>query len=188
MGGNSGLPAPFLTNMTYYRKTIAMWKFTVVLVAFVTLALANLAAWATHKIEASQTFISPVVGEFPPLIFDRPVSVPVENADTWIDRYADQFTTGEANRAYMKYQLHCLLWKESRGGTSDNHGDGGLAGGSYQFHQNTWDWMRQQMLNRGLVAEIGSRYDLRQAIQTTAWALANGRSRDWGPLRRGECR
>ena len=43
------------------------------------------------------------------------------------------------------------------------------------------------MLKKGLIKEIGSRYDLEQSIETTAWALLEGRGKEWGPILREEC-
>jgi len=75
--------------------------------------------------------------------------------------------------------MHCLAHRESKHGVDDNHGDGGLAGGPFQFHQETWNRMRKQM---GEV--IGDRYDFKESSRTTAWAIANGRAKEWGPILR----
>jgi len=80
--------------------------------------------------------------------------------------------------------MHCLAHRESGHGVSNSHGDGGLAGGPMQFHEATWQRMRKQMIKQGYAIDIGSRYDLKESIRTTAWAIKEGRALEWGPILR----
>ena len=105
-----------------------------------------------------------------------------ENLDTWIDGAVRKYLNSHYSEAKMI--MHCLAHRESGHGQSNAMGDGGLAGGAFQFHEETWQRMRKQMLKAGLIDEIGDRFDVKQATYTTAWAIANGRSSEWGPLKR----
>lgn len=84
--------------------------------------------------------------------------------------------------------MHCLLHRESRHGDSgkptDPHGDGGRAGGPLQFHEGTWIRMRGQMKAQGIEVDDSTRYDLKESIRTTVWAIQNGRAKEWGPALR----
>lgn len=88
----------------------------------------------------------------------------------------------------MKMIMHCLAHRESGHGATgkptDKHGDGGLAGGPFQFHEGTWIRMRGQMKKAGLIEDIGSRYSLKDATYTTVWAIREGRALEWGPILR----
>lgn len=107
-------------------------------------------------------------------------------ADVLVGKYADKFgkTTGEKSR--LRGVLHCLLNIESVHGNNDGHGDNGMAGGPLQFWEETYIGYRKLMIKEGLVTEIGSRYNLENAIETTAWALVSGRGKAWGPILRWE--
>lgn len=108
--------------------------------------------------------------------------IPAENISTWISDAVNQYLPTHKSESLMI--LHCLAHRESGHGASKAQGDGGLAGGGFQFHEATWQRMRGQMLKAGLITEIGSRFDLKQATYTTAWAIANGRALEWGPALR----
>lgn len=107
--------------------------------------------------------------------------------DAWVTFYANKFakTPGKVN--HTRQLLHCLLYREAGYGSNKGHGDNGKAGGALQFHNPTWDGYRKIMMKRGLITEIGSRYDMEQAIETTAWAINDGRALAWGPFLRKEC-
>lgn len=94
-----------------------------------------------------------------------------------IEQAVDEFLSNHKSESLMI--MHCLAHREARHGESTGHGDNGLAGGPFQFHQATWDRMRTQMGE-----EMSSRYDFKEAARTTAWAIANGRAREWGPINR----
>lgn len=109
--------------------------------------------------------------------------LPRENKDTIIGDAVDEFLSKHSSEARMI--MHCLAHRENgHGGNPDGHGDGGLAGGPFQFHQATWDRMRGQMIKAGVATEVGSRYDFKESARTTAWAIANGRALEWGPILR----
>jgi len=98
-----------------------------------------------------------------------------------IEQAVDEFLFNSKSESLMI--MHCLANRESHHGDSgkptDPHGDNGLAGGPFQFHQATWDRMRGQMGETD-----GTRYDFQEAARTTAWAIANGRALEWGPILR----
>ena len=104
-----------------------------------------------------------------------------------VEEQATRFSKTEPEKIKTIYLLHCLLRKESNYDQNKGHGDNGKAGGPLQFHNPTWERMRGQMKKAGLIEEIGSRYDMAQAIETTAWAISNGRGKEWGPILRNEC-
>lgn len=107
----------------------------------------------------------------------------------FVDRYVSRYTKtpGEYSRGMALF--HCLLSKESLHDNNKGHGDNGMAGGPMQFWNDTWVRMRKQMMAKGLIEEIGSRYDQEQAVQTAVWQiLVNGRGHEWGPILRGECK
>ena len=104
-----------------------------------------------------------------------------DNPDCWVDQYATKYAKNPAEVNRIKVLLHFLLYKESMYGVNTNCGDGGKSCGPLQFHQSTWERMRNQMGE-----PIGDRYDMRLAIQTTAWAIATGHELEWGPCLRGE--
>lgn len=107
--------------------------------------------------------------------------------DTWVALYSDKFGRTLSEKNHTKELLHCLLYNESGYGYNKGYGDSGLAGGPLQYHQSTWDGFRKIMLKRGLITEIGDRENMEQAIETTAWAIIDGRSLNWGPVYRGDC-
>ena len=170
--------------MRHYKHMVPKWQLNA---ALITLGLVVIAALFRIGVLAfNPVFISPYV-EYQTIKVKEIVEVEKENADTWIDRYARLYTDSDAKAEYLKYQLHCLYWKESRNGLSNDHGDSGKAGGPYQFWEATYKRMRARMQADGLVNWVGSRYDTKDAIQTTAWALSNGYAKEWGPVVRGEC-
>ncbi len=131
-------------------------------------------------------FLNPLVKEIRAVEIETKLD-PV-NLDEWIGQCADKFATKTKTASYLRYQLHCLANKESSHHTMTTCGDSGLACGLYQYHQTTWQGFRKEMLAKGLITEIGSRLNDKQAVETTAWALANNRDGNWGPWVRGECR
>jgi hypothetical protein len=103
-------------------------------------------------------------------------------------KYTYKYNQTTETRSHNLSILHCLLFKESRYGSGKGKGDGGLASGPLQFHEATYQSYRSQMMKAGLANHVGSRDDLEDAVDTTAWAIANGRAKAWGPVYRGECR
>jgi len=176
------------------------WRLLLALLAAFILALA---IWWLDA-----TFFPVIVSPVPEENYVSPVSktevrpavkfavVPVESKEerpeaqvsVLVEAVAAKYAHGDYEKYRLIYQLHCLLWKESNYYLNKAHGDNGLAGGALQFHEGTWVSFRREMMRQGLVAEIGSRYDLEQAVETAAWALAHGKGNHWGPIARGECR
>lgn len=111
-------------------------------------------------------------------------AITVENLDLWVGNYTDRYFESRAQRSEVRALLHCLLNRESKHGADSGHGDGGKAGGPLQYHQPTWESYRKLMIKEGLVTEIGSRYDMEQAIHTTVWAISTNRAKAWGPVYR----
>lgn len=112
---------------------------------------------------------------------------PVPGIDTWVDVFALKFAKSKAQYGLIKARAHCLLYKETGYGSNKGFGDGGKAGGILQFHEPTYIGFRKIMMAQGLVKEIGSRMNQKDAIETTMWAIANGRELNWGPVLRKEC-
>ena len=107
--------------------------------------------------------------------------------DELVDEYATKFTKGPGGYSQMKATLHCLLYFETKHTAANGKGDNGLASGPLQFHQGTYVNFRKIMIKKGLTDHLGSRDNLEDAIETTAWALSDGRGKNWGPILRGEC-
>lgn len=144
--------------------------------------------YAATKLVTNLTIFHPVQGlatsDIEVRIVEKIVvkEIPAENISTWISDAVNQYLPNHKSESLMI--MHCLAHRESGHGASNAQGDGGLAGGGFQFHEATWQRMRKQMLKAGLITEIGSRFDLKQATYTTAWAIANGRALEWGPILR----
>lgn len=99
-----------------------------------------------------------------------------------IEDSVDEFLPNHKSESLMI--MHCLAHRESGHGASNAHGDNGMAGGPFQFWEDTWIRMRNQMIKQGYADEIGSRYDLKESIRTTTWAIKNGNAKEWGPILR----
>src|SRR3990167_4712325 len=138
--------------------------------------------WAFWYLYEPTPLISPVMENYPSGTLGTLRIVKQVSAQTVIDEYVDEaslkFGKGKEGYSSMKSTLHCLLHRESRHTFNKGIGDNGLAEGPMQFHQATWVRMRKQMLNKDLIKEISDRYNTRDAIYTTAWAISNGRGRE----------
>ena len=178
------------------RTIIGLWILTLIMLLYY------------KQLIHQPTFISPVEADYTPSQVVSPTPVPtpkipvvipepiIEKAQTiepvsieidiLVDKYAEKYTKSLNDKSIMKAKLQFLLSKEAKHGLSKNHGDGGKAGGPLQFHEPTYIGYRKLMMKKGLVDFIGSRYDYDNAIETTAWAIADGRGTAWGPLLRGE--
>lgn len=178
----------YFSHSTYERseaQTVSRWQTLFVLTFSISLCLG--AAFFGRGEEAND-LISPIP------VSAHTVEVQVkevvidknENIDTWIGEAVDEFLPSHTSEARMI--MHCLAHREAGHGRSgkatDAHGDNGLAGGPFQFHEATWERMRSQMIKQGVATETGSRYDFKEAARTTAWAIANGRAKEWGPILR----
>lgn len=106
-----------------------------------------------------------------------------DDMSIYISQAVQEFLPKHKSEALML--MHCLAHRENgHAGNPNGFGDGGLAGGPYQFHQATWLRMRKQMIAQGVATEIGDRMDKNESTRTTAWAIANGRALEWGPILR----
>lgn len=106
-----------------------------------------------------------------------------DDMSIYISQAVQEFLPDHKSESLMI--MHCLAHRENgHAGNPNGFGDGGLAGGPYQFHESTWLRMRKQMIAQGVATEINSRMDLKESTRTTAWAIANGRALEWGPVLR----
>lgn len=106
--------------------------------------------------------------------------------DELVDTYSHKYGRTSYERNRIKALLHYLLLREQNYGGSDACGDGGKACGPLQFHEPTYISYRNIMIKKGLVKDMGSRLNMKDAIETTAWAISDGREKAWGPVFRGE--
>ncbi len=134
----------------------------------------------------AQPLISPVVMTVQatephdsPIVFEKSK---MEAQDQWIGEAADKYANKSKSASKLRYQLHCLAYKENGHHANNKCGDGGKSCGMYQYRKGTWEGFRKQMIKAGLVKEIGSLWDDQEAINTTAWALVNGKETHWGPI------
>lgn len=109
-----------------------------------------------------------------------------QQIDVWVNHYAFKYAKDRWTYIRTKALMHYLLLREQGYGGSDARGDGGLAAGPLQYHEATYQGYRAIMIKRGLVKDVGSRLDMENAIETTAWAINDGREVAWGPVYRGE--
>jgi hypothetical protein len=105
-----------------------------------------------------------------------------ETIDQYIADSVEEFLPHYKSEATMI--MHCLAHRESRHGANKGCGDNGMACGPMQFWAETWVRMRKQMIAQGHAEEVGDRLDLKESVRTTAWAIANGRALEWGPILR----
>ncbi|HEC67025.1 MAG TPA: hypothetical protein ENI23_17245 [bacterium] len=172
--------------MRYKRSTVPKFKYHAALLFAGVVLLFTL--FRIGVIAFNPVLLSPIPEhQFTIVKETTEITVVQENVDTWIDRYAYEYTQSKEKAEYLKYQLHCLYWKESRNGISKARGDGGKAAGSMQFWKATYVRFASEMMRLGLRTNIGSRLNDHDAIQVAAWAIANGHAREWGPVSRGEC-
>lgn len=115
-----------------------------------------------------------------------PTPTPPPDIDKLVDTYSKKYGNSRYESNAIKVKLHFLLLKEQNYGGSTNCGDGGKACGPLQFHAPTYTAYRKLMIKKGLVTDMGSRLDMDNAIETTAWAISDGREQSWGPIARGE--
>jgi len=142
---------------------------------------------AGSRVEVKYEFISPLVdGTFNTSVTKVEAKEVCGEIDCWIDKYANKFGKTTDEKQQIKVKLHFLAYRESRYGLSEGCGDSGKACGFTQFHEPTWQGYRKIMLKDNLITEIGSRLNVEQAIETTAWAISDGRETAWGPIKRSE--
>jgi len=108
----------------------------------------------------------------------------IKKLDTYVGDAVDEFFTTQSQRSEVRMILHCLLNRESKHNGDTGKGDGGLALGILQFHQETWNGYRKIMIKEGFATEIDSPYNDKEAIRTTVWAISDERATAWGPISR----
>lgn len=174
------------------KSTRNTQKWLAILAIAILICYAGRLIWLDIVGRIDNIFANEIVSPLPyteQVLVEVPVFFEREGQDFWIDRYARKYATHKKNWSYLKYQLHCLANKESTHHENKGTGDHGLADGLYQYHASTWVNFRKIMIQEGLVDEIGDLHNDRQAIETTAWALADNRDNNWGPIvNRGECK
>lgn len=101
----------------------------------------------------------------------------------FIDQAVQEFLPTHYSESMMI--MHCLAHRENGHASNlDAHGDNGKAGGAFQFWESTWIRMRKAMIADGVAEELGSRYDVKEAARTTAYAISKGWGKEWGPIYR----
>lgn len=169
------------TNQYKTKRRMTVLESVLVVCLFAT----GVTAWGIHD---RNTFIKNAISPLADSVVyaAEPTPTPKPTVDQMVDTYSKLYTSSrwEANRT--KALLHFLLLREQNYGGSNNCGDSGKACGPLQFHEPTYQGYRKIMIKRGLVDYVGSRLDMHDAIQTAAWAIADGRENAWGPVLRGE--
>ena len=146
--------------------------------------------WAGKAIEKyREPLINPFVGTasaqtIEPLELEAVVTPTPALIDIYVSTAVDEFFTLPGQRSEMRMIMHCLLNRETRHDYGKGHGDNGMAGGPLQFWNDTWNRMRGRMIKDRYATEIGSRYDLKEAIRTTVYAIKQGWGKEWGPILR----
>lgn len=158
------------------KPSVPRWQFD----ATVLLLLAGVffVGMRVYVLESEKTtqFISPV----PP--FQVQVIREVKAVEVYPETVDQMIADASKEFGVSKYLLHCILEKESNY-RADAVGDSGKAVGMAQFWPATWSGFRKLMGE-----EISERTNPRQAIRTLAWALKDGRGRNWTPYLDGRCR
>ncbi|MCR4324970.1 MAG: hypothetical protein NUV69_04770 [Candidatus Curtissbacteria bacterium] len=166
------------------------WKFHLLLVLLIVLLGFIFNRVFVYKPEVLAAETLPVAS---PITSPVPTSTPTATVaeivsakpyDIYVGEFVDEYFENPAQQSEVRMIMHCLLYRETKHDLSKGHGDGGLAGGPLQYHEATWEGFRKIMVNKGLVTEIGSRYDVKESIRTTVWAIEDGRALNWGPLLR----
>jgi len=181
-------------DLRWRLEDIAYISFCLVMVFSFALHLRSLLPAPTKPVDGSMTaggIISPVWASssttIPGLLSPSLSPTPrPETVDDLVTKYADRYGSSIDEKAKIKVMLHFLLYRESRYGRDTGCGDGGKACGPAQFWQETYVALRTEMITKGLTTELGSRENMHDAIQTTAYALSTGRAVAWGPILRKE--
>lgn len=108
----------------------------------------------------------------------------IQNIDGYVGSAVDEFFKTQSQRSEVRMILHCLLNRESKHSGDTGKGDGGLAQGILQFHQETWEGYRKIMIKKGFATDISTPYDNKEAVRTTVWAISDKRATSWGPILR----
>lgn len=152
--------------------SVIVYIFVIGFIATVKQLLNHRAYAPTHKVYATTE-----AGESAKLDLPRDI-------DQFTGDAVDEFFESPAQQSEMRMIMHCLLYRETKHDLSKGMGDGGRAGGPLQFWQATWEGYRKLMIDEGYTKEISDRYNLKEAIRTTVWAIKNDRAKAWGPIYR----
>lgn len=119
-------------------------------------------------------------------VIKKVANVPApKDYDIWVGEAVDEFFGNDRDKSSeMRMIMHCLLNRESHHSTTIAHGDGGMAGGPLQYWEETWTRMRSRMIQDGYASDMSSRYNMKDAIFTTVYAISKGWGKEWGPILR----
>lgn len=112
-------------------------------------------------------------------------SIP-KTVDFLVDMYATKYGKTKWLQLRTKALVHFMLLREAAYGNTTTCGDSGLACGPLQFHEPTYISYRKQMISKGLAQDMGSRWDMENAIDTASYIINEGGENNWGPVARGE--
>lgn len=171
------------------RGGIIKLIFSLIIALLLALALVRLSIWAEERFMWNGKFVSPVVeGKEYQVNWNVDVDEEVRKAiPNMVEMSAERFTDSPQQKNYVMYQLFCLLKEESNFGENKNCGDSGKSCGILQFREATYNRIRKEMIRKGLVTEMGDRFSPFYSIETTAYALTQGYSKEWGPIKIGIC-
>lgn len=113
---------------------------------------------------------------------EEPADEYKDEISMYISEAVDEFLPNHRSESLMI--MHCLAHRESGHGASNAHGDGGKAGGPFQFWEETWTRMRGRMITDGKATDMTDRYNLKESVRTTAYAISKGWAKEWGPILR----
>ena len=161
-----------------HRKESLKERLEPVILLILTIILGLMLRSYGRKIDMVRAYEEIEINYSEPIVMDTRDT----NISSLIDDAVNEFLPTHKSESLMI--MHCLAHRESGHGASNAMGDGGLAGGPFQFHEETWNRMRKQMIKQGYATEIDSRYDLKESVRTTAWAIKEGRALEWRPILR----
>lgn len=177
-------------NQAKRAKQIIFWMVFVTTFTLVFKLIGQHNTPKTIKIQDSQPTPTPKIETKKPIEIIQEIKAvePIEDdfkkSDELVGNAVDEFFTSNGQRSEVRMIMHCLLNRESKHNVSKGKGDGGLAQGPLQYHQETWVGYRKIMIKKGFATEIDSPYNLKEAIRTTVWAILDGRATAWGPILR----
>ncbi len=168
-------------------KHLKRWKVYLAIFIFLSILgyIVALETMAFAKQLFSMTAYAPTVKVYATTVASNSAKLDTpRDIDTFTGKAVDEFFDNPAQQSEMRMIMHCLLYRETKHDLSKGHGDGGRAGGPLQFWQGTWEGYRKLMISEGYTDEISDRYNLKEAIRTTVWAIKHDRAKAWGPILR----
>jgi hypothetical protein len=109
-----------------------------------------------------------------------------KTVDEMISDASNKYGATRYERNRLKALTHYLLLRENNYGATNECGDNGLACGPMQFHEDTYIRNRKTMIRLGHVSQMGSRWNMQDAIETAIYMFSIGQEKQWGPILRGE--